>query len=144
MKKTELKKILKPLIKDCIKEVIFEDGVLSGIISEVAQGLSKGPIVEQQHAPVVNKTMPTQDNTAIRQQLAETKRKMLDAIGKDAYGGVDLFEGTNAMSTSGRETAGSMANPMSGRDPNDPGVDISGIMSLGGQNCGAHLKDGKE
>ena len=130
MKKTELKKVLKPLIKDCIKEVIFEDGVLSGIISEVVQGLSKEVIVEQRaHSAQQNTSVNTEP--AVKQQLTETKKKMLAAIGADAYGGIDLFEGTAPMSTSGNEVSTSVADPMAGRDPGDAGIDISALMSVG-------------
>ena len=135
MKKAELKKVLKPLIKDCIKEVIFEDGVLSGIISEVVQGLGKETIVEQsshtaQQSTSID-TAPADTAPAVRQQLTETKKKMLAAIGQSAYGGIDLFEGTAPMSTSGNEASTSVANPMSGRDPSDAGVDIGALMSVG-------------
>ena len=130
MKKTELKKVLKPLIKDCIKEVIFEDGVLSGIISEVVQGLSKEVIVEQRaHSAQQNTSVNTEP--AVKQQLTETKKKMLAAIGADAYGGIDLFEGTAPMSTSGNETSTSVADPMAGRDPTDAGIDISALIAGG-------------
>ena len=130
MKKTELKKVLKPLIKDCIKEVIFEDGVLSGIISEVVQGLSKEVIVEQRTHSAQQNT-PVDTEPAVKQQLTETKKKMLAAIGESAYGGIDLFEGTAPMSTSGNETSTSVADPMSGRDPGDAGIDISALISVG-------------
>jgi hypothetical protein len=130
VKKTELKKVLKPLIKDCIKEVIFEDGVLAGIISEVVQGLSKEVIVEQR-AHSAQQNTPVKPAPAVRQRLTETKKKMLAAMGTDAYGGVDLFEGTQPMSTTGQESIGSHASPLAGRDPEDAGIDISGIMAIG-------------
>jgi|10_taG_2_1085330.scaffolds.fasta_scaffold30211_3 hypothetical protein len=130
MKKSELKEMLKPIIKDCIKEVIFEDGVLSGIISEVVQGLSKEVIVEQRaHSAQQNTSVNT--TPPVRQQLTETRKKMLATIGTDAYGGVDLFEGTRPMSTSGQESVGSHASPLAGRDPDDAGIDIGALMSVG-------------
>ena len=97
MNKNELKKILKPLIKECIKEVIFEDGTLSTIISEVVKGTT-GLVVEQKQ---VKPERPLETNEEVtrrlqekQNQLKERRRKMLDAIGKDSYNGVDLFEGT--------------------------------------------------
>lgn len=130
MKKAELKEMLKPIIKDCIKEVIFEDGVLSGIISEVAQGLGKETIVERKaaQAPVVQE-QPARDIT--KEHLVESRKRMLHAIGSDAYNGVDLFEGSAPIATSGNEGPSAMASPLAGRDPNDAGVDISGIMNVG-------------
>tara|TARA_R110000824_G_scaffold156353_1_gene329476 strand:- start:10 stop:444 length:435 start_codon:yes stop_codon:yes gene_type:complete len=144
MKKSELKEMLKPIIKDCIKEVIFEDGVLSGIISEVVQGLGKEVIVEQKVATHTPQTTAAADSL-VRQQMSATKKKMLEAIGRDAYGGVDLFEGSAPMATSGNEAVGSQASPLSGRDPSDAGVDITGIMNIGNAaNWGALAKGNRE
>ncbi len=83
MNKNELKKILKPLIKECIKEVIFEeDGALSHIIKEVAVGMTgKQQITEVKQ---VASAPPKRNN----QQLKQRKKQLLDAIGKDAYGGL--------------------------------------------------------
>ncbi len=64
-------------------------------------------------------------------QLKEQKRKMLDAIGKEAYNGVNLFEGTTpaAPPRGNGSTQGSKA--LEGVAPNDPGVDISSFASSG-------------
>ena len=54
---------------------------------------------------------------------------MLDAIGKSAYNGVDLFEGTNPISRAGSpSSAGGASGPLSSVDPGDPGVDISALF----------------
>ena len=57
---------------------------------------------------------------------------MLDSIGKDAYNGVDLFEGTQPLSSRG--TAGASAGraphgakALDGVAPNDSGVDLSAL-----------------
>ena len=122
MNKNELKKILKPLIKECIKEVLFEeDGALSHVIKEVAVGLvGKQQINETKIAP----PKPRKNST---QQLKQRKKKLLDAIGKDAYGGVNLFEGTTPAPASSPE--GQARGPLADVSPNDPGVDISGLFS---------------
>ena len=125
MNKNELKKILKPLIKDCIKEVIFEDGTLSGIISEVIQGTA-GLSTISENKPQ-NKFMKEQSEAnreKKRKKLLENRKKMLDAIGKDSYNGVDLFEGTTPAPAATSNGQG----PLSGVDPNDSGVDISSFM----------------
>ena len=134
MKKAELKQALRPLIKECVKEVIFEEGILSGIISEVVQGLGATTIVEQRApGPAQQKEKVEVDTT---KQLNETKQKMLDAIGREAYGGVDLFEGTTPTTTAGPAPSpgpsGASSGPMANIAPNDPGVDISGILGLAG------------
>ena len=58
-------------------------------------------------------------------QLQENRKKMLDAIGKNAYNGVDLFEGTTPMSAPKSQTSPQGSKPLDGIAPNDPGVDIS-------------------
>ena len=126
MKKTELKKMLKPLIKECIKEVIFEDGTLSSIITEVMKGVGQ-PIVEQkQSAPTKNKPQKETEEQA-RSRLNESRQKMMDAIGGDAYNGVNLFEGTTPSTVPPSQASGYRA--LEGVDPNDPGVDISSVMN---------------
>ena len=126
MKKSELKKLLKPLVKECIKESILEEGILSGIIMEVAKGMGSTPIVEQREKPA-----PAKPAKLANERLAEHRKSLMDAIGKDAYNGVNIFEGTTPAPTS--RSAGSQAgSPLGGVDPSDAGIDISGIMSVGG------------
>jgi len=131
MKRAELKKILKPLIKECIKEVIFEDGTLSTIISEVLKGTSTQQVVHETKTPQRFET--NQEAQQRRSQLLkEQKKKMLDAIGKDAYNGVDLFEGTTPMSSRGASTSTPHgAKALDGVAPNDAGVDISAFGTTG-------------
>ena len=122
MNKQELKKILRPLIKECIKEVIFDDGVLSGIINEVMQGVATPQISEKPQ-----KQMNIQEMSNKQVRLNEQKKKMLDAIGHNAYNGVDLFEGTTP--TPSQTAAGQGA--LSGQASDDPGVDISKLIGSG-------------
>lgn len=123
MNKKELKQMLKPLIKECIKEVIFEDGTLSSIISEVVQGVGQ-PIVEtKQRFPKKQKPKYETDEQA-RARLNEQRKKMMDAIGGDAYNGVNLFEGTTPAPAQNQQGQGAL----SGVDPRDAGVDISSFL----------------
>tara|TARA_Y100000592_G_C5481309_1_gene325731 strand:+ start:3893 stop:4339 length:447 start_codon:yes stop_codon:yes gene_type:complete len=139
MNKKELKKVLKPMIKECIHEILLGEGILSGIISEVAKGL--GTDLNERQAPrQQTQTKPKSVNETFRNRMRETrpknntneaKRNLMEAINKDAYGGVDLFEGTEPLRHSGSpnsETSGQGA--LSGVDPNDAGIDISGILSV--------------
>jgi len=129
MKKSELRQVLKPLIKECIKEVIFEEGILSNIVSEVAQGLGGQPIVETTQQPPTPQRNYEKENRIANQKLQETRKRMLDAVGKDAYNGVDLFAGTTPSSAPAETKQG---DPLSGVDPRDSGVDISQLF--GGVN----------
>jgi hypothetical protein len=139
VKKSELKTALRPLIKECVKEVMFEDGILSGLISEVVQGLGGQVLSENTTAP--RQTAPAKQNDAevarqqqvakikAMEQAAQTRKKMSEAIGKGAYGGVDLFEGTTAAPDTAETKQG---DPLGGVAPNDAGVDISNLF--GGAN----------
>ena len=143
MKKSELKSLLKPMIKECIKEVIFEEGILSNIVAEVAQGLGRPTLVEARQP-----AKPSSEDSVDRQALLKQKRaaskqreQLLSAINMDAYGGVDLFEGTSPLSSGGSVAKGPQAQgPLNDIDPQDPGVDISSLVGLAGNRWSAHMK----
>ena len=141
MKKSELKELLKPMIKECIKEVIFEDGVLSNIVSEVAGGLSRPTLVEAKKS---TDTPPQHNQAYLKEQqdaIESHKRELLASINQDAYGGVNVFEGTSPLTSGGSISQGpTTKGPLSDVDPNDPGVDISNIMGLAGGRWSAHMK----
>ena len=120
MKKSDLKNI----IKECVREVIFEEGMLAGIVSEVVQGMGAPVIQEQQ--------VRRQPQTTKTSQMAETKKRVLDAMGTNSYDDLkgrfknpELFEGTQPI----QENKGKGA--LSGIAPNDPGVDITNIPGFG-------------
>ena len=52
-------------------------------------------------------------------------------VGSDSFGGVDLFEGT-APAPAQQSPESQASSPLGGIAPGDPGVDISGILGLGG------------
>ena len=130
MKKSELKSI----IKECVKEILFQEGILSELVAEVAIGITKaqGQLLEAkpaiQQAPQISAQIKEEQEEARRKRRLETERKMIDAIGGEKMQGV--FEGTEPLRNTDNNSAHS---PMSGRDPNDAGVDISGLFGLAGQ-----------
>lgn len=129
MKKSEFKS----LIKEALKEALLEDGVISGIIKESIRGAitaatitsparEERKIVEEKHPDgLIERKKQAPD----RSKLNEIKKRLLDVINKDAYGGVDLFEGTTPLPDSPSTPEGQAANPMKGLAPHDPGVDLS-------------------
>ena len=132
------------MIKECIKEVIFEEGILSNIVAEVAQGLGGATLVEARQP-----AKPSFEDNAAREALLEQRKAaaeerrqgLLSAINTDAYGGVNVFEGTTPLSTAGAASTEPQAQgPLSDVDPHDQGVDISGIMGLAGNRWSAHMK----
>ena len=140
MNKKELKQLIKPLVKECIREALLEEGMLSTVISEVVKGTS-GLVVEQRSQRIQETTervLETNQDTMHRLQERKVqqqtqKRKLLDAIGADAYGGVDLFEGTQPLKAGGTPNQETQAQgALSAYAPDDSGVDISGLLNLAG------------
>ena len=125
MKKSELKKVIKPLVKECISEVLLTEGLLASVIAEVVSGLNQ-QLIEQKTQQVA--ALPTEEEHM--RKLQETRKRMLNAVGKDAYKGVDVFEGTTPMTSTAASSSPSAAaaNPLSHIDPRDPGVDISQVF----------------
>ena len=125
MKKSDLKKLIKPIVKECINEVLIEEGLLSNVVSEVAAGLQGNTIVEKQE--IRNTTM--QNNMRRKgidasKKLEEQRQKMREAIGTNAYNGVDLFEGTTPAPGQQETPAGAVDLG----NTSDAGVDISSLM----------------
>ena len=131
MNKTELKKILKPLIKECVREVIREEGALSAIVSEV---MNETPGQSVIYETKKGTRLETDNEFASRRQrkqkhLQERKKKILDVIGREAYNGVNLFEGTSPMKPPTSATSPAGGSALEGVAPGDPGVDISAFTS---------------
>lgn len=118
MKKTDLKKLIKPLVKECIHEVLLEEGLLSNVVAEVTKGLNSAPVITEQVKKPVRTEPPK------KRDFSENRKKLMDAIGGDAYNGVDLFEGTTPAPAQQEQRAGSVDMG----DPEDAGVDISSIL----------------
>ena len=112
------------MIKECIKEVIFEEGILSSIISEVVKGTS-APLVESRQPTY---QQPQIDHEAKQKKLQEQRKQMLEAIGSDAYNGVDVFADVQPLHER-RSNAASPhgSKPLDGIAPNDPGVNLAGL-----------------
>jgi hypothetical protein len=134
MRKSDLKKLIKPIVKECIQESLLEDGVLSKVISEVTVGLSsKQPIIEEpQREEPKSQSFSNRRETEALSNLKEQRQKMLDAIGKDSMNGVNIFEGTDPLTSSGENSSGGPKSALSGVDPNDSGVDISDLAGIYG------------
>ncbi len=130
MKKNDLKKIIKPLVKECIHEVLLEEGLLSGIVSEVAQGMQGAVLTEvaqpqrAQKSPSRSQMRRKTQNT--NKKIQEHREKLMASINSDAYNGVNLFEGTEAMSS--YEAAEPKPGSVDLGSPGDAGVDISSLM----------------
>ena len=127
MKKSDLKQLIKPLVKECIHEVLLEEGLLSNVVAEVAQGLQGNLVVdsrEKELDTVLKEDIQIKKKSAdSRVQMLQHRKKLLEAVGKGSYGGVDLFEGTEPL----QQTEPQAGQPDLG-DPTDAGVDLSSIL----------------
>jgi hypothetical protein len=130
MKKSDLKQLIKPLVKECIHEVLLEEGLLSNIVSEVAQGMQGNLVVEsKEKAPdtLFNEELRMKRQTqTTNTKFKEHRKKLMDAVGSDAYNGVNLFEGTDPMT--GYDTTDSKPGSVDLGHPSDAGVDISSLV----------------
>ena len=80
---------------------------------------------------------PKRDTEQVSRRLKESKNKMLEAIGKDAYGGINVFEGTEPLSSGGAPGATPSHSPLANMDPKDKGVDIDGLLGAFGSKWNA-------
>ena len=139
MNKSDLKKLIKPLVKECIHEVLLEEGLLSNVVSEVAKGLQGSLMVEAapvHSIPAVQQTdrrasqsqqaSLDAQNEKRKKKMKEQRAKMMDAIGANAYNGVNLFENTEPLSAQERPAA--QPGSVDLGSPADAGVDISSLM----------------
>jgi hypothetical protein len=135
MKKSDLKRLIKPIVKECINEALIEQGLLSNIISEVVRGLGPVPTTQsiQENKDMIQQQKKLEEERLLAMEeqqraLKEQKRKLLDAAGFD----IDVFEGVAPLSKGGSPSpdASSTYGALSGVDPNDAGVDITGIMAV--------------
>jgi hypothetical protein len=140
MNKKELKQLIKPLVKECINEVLLQEGVLSSIISEVMIG-TQGAVLQEQVAPAPQKpTRKYETDDEAAQRLHEKRKhadaqrkKLMNAIGRDSFGGVDLFEGTQPLNSGGTPDSSTQAQgALSGYAPDDAGVNIDGLLNIAG------------
>jgi hypothetical protein len=138
MDKKELKSLIKPIIKECIREVLMEEG-LRKVVNE---SVTAQPVAKQVSAPpVAQKQVHLQE----QQKVKELKREILHKIGKSGYSstGFDPFGGTAPLAEGQAPQVASAEmsamNPLRDIDPNDPGVDISGIMGIAAGKWNAHM-----
>ena len=132
MKKEQFTKLIKPIIKECIQEALVESNLISGIISEVVRGMGTQP--QQAQITEQKKKYESDEDAKKRRQerekkLSQTRKTLLESINKDAYGGVDIFEGTTPMQEANSSGPG---GALADTDPSDAGIDISGILNISG------------
>jgi len=124
MKKSDLKQLIKPLVKECIHEVLLEEGLLSNVVAEVAKGM-QGNLITESRAP--SPPPRAKDPEIANAKIAEQRKKLMGALNADAYNNVNLFEGTEPMST--YEAPTSSPGGVDLGSSRDAGVDISSLTA---------------
>jgi len=122
MKVSELKRIIKPMIKDCIREVLLEEGMLSKIVQETAVGLANAKVLKEEKQTNLFEQGRKQ---GAQKKNVEVKKRLMDSIGSERFGGVNIFENTTPMAPEG-----SGKSPLSGQQPDDAGIDISNLPGM--------------
>ncbi len=130
------------MVKEAVHEVLI--GQLGTIIAEVVKGLNQNVLIEQQQ-PAVTQSVSTTAQPSTAQptgpdpltermnKLKAERQATLEKIGNTQIGGVNIFEGTAALSTKGEEGSDPKpTGPLGDIAPNDPGVNIDGLMGIVG------------
>ena len=87
----------------------------------------------QPREEIINEGARTQ-RQEVNEKLNKYKKEFANKVSKENYGGVDLFEGTTPLSSAGTPGSKGGMGPMANIDPNDPGVDISGLVGANGRS----------
>ena len=142
MKKNELKELIKPIVKECVEEsvqeILLDSGLLSSVIKEVMKGalpMLTEALNKPAHIQTQNKQTKQPQNNELLEQLKRDREEVVGEFKKQnsevskimsmKVGGVDVFKDTKPTPSTIQE---SVANPLGGVSPNDPGVDISRIF----------------
>jgi hypothetical protein len=133
MDKETLKEILKPILKESIREVLLEEGLLK-MLSEVKANEVKASVKKPTYSKeFVKDVKPVAE--AKDQKQEEAHQKMRNELKKKGLltNKFDPFAGTKPLTE-----AQAVGNGMA-RDPQDEGIDISGIMDIAAGKWQAHL-----
>ena len=145
MKVSEFKKVIKPLIKECIKEVMIEDDMFTNIMVGV---ISEMKVLQPQSKP---QSRPRDNSLMLEQKQdrleADRQRriKLMNERANLMVGGVNVFEGVEPLTESQARGDSGMAAPgsLTGIDPSDAGVNISGLVNLAGGRWNRLQKSGR-
>lgn len=128
MKKSDFKKQIKPIVKEVIHEVILESGIISKIVQEAMVGVKSAELVINERTSNNNSSsrLNEQQIKERQEKQKQQRKKLLDRIGREKFGGVDLFEGTTPIA----DKESSAYGPLKDVDVNDPGVDLSSLPGV--------------
>lgn len=87
-----------------------------------------------------------------KKKIEETKKKLVQEIAETGYaglsekfGGINLFEGiTGTIPDEVQSSASSKGDALAGIAPDDPGINIDGLLEIAGGKWNAHMKGPKK
>lgn len=132
MNQNDLTKLLKPIVRQLVKEAMQQE--LSTVITEIIKQTSNTRVVETKQSKPIPQEMQN-DRLAEKQKLMNERKRTLEEMSKKSYGGINIFEGTTPLGSAGNpeeKASTAMADPLAGTDPDDPGVDINGLLRMTG------------
>ena len=145
MNKSELKQLIKPIVEECVqqsvKQLLLDSGLLASVINEVVKG-TLPLLVERTNVPIrtekqqsISTQVQNPRNNELLEQMKRDREELRNEIKQQSaavsnnlsfkVGGVDVFKGTKPAPPPVQE---SVADPLGGVSPNDPGVDISRLF----------------
>lgn len=137
----ELKKILRPLVKELIKETLAEYGAAALMSESKAPAVAEVKPVKKDFESTYRQKVvaPAVSNTA-----AETKKRIDEELKKAGLLSkkFDPFSGTKAL-TEGQASGAAAPISAGAREPDDEGIDITGIMNMASGRWAAHLSGKK-
>lgn len=138
MNKDALKTILKPVLKECLEEILAEQGLLKVLaeaqVAEVKLEPKKQEIKKQLQKLVGEAPQIAKRAVNETQQRMQKELKQAGLLTKN----FDPFAGTKPL-TESQASGSPTGGPLSGVDPEDKGIDISGIMNMAAGKWKAHL-----
>lgn len=144
MNKETLKTILKPVLKECIEEILAEQGLLKVLAEaqnvDVVKEEVKKDIKKEELKSNIKKMIDATPQV-VKQAVNETQQRMQQELKQAGLltKNFDPFANTKAL-TEAQATDGAAARgPLAGIDPQDKGVDISGIMNMAAGKWKAHM-----
>lgn len=138
MNKEALKTILKPVLKECLEEILAEQGLLK-VLAEAQVTEVKIEPKKQEIKKHIQKLVGDAPQVA-KKAINETHERMQKELREAGLlnRNFDPFAGTKPL-TESQAAGAAPVGPLSGVDPQDKGVDISGIMNMAANKWKAHL-----
>ena len=122
MKKEELKKLLKPLIRECIIDLIKNDSEVAltllkesigaiGDLSNAHTAITESKAISAEREKIFDIKRESKLKESEKRKIQESKERLLEAIGREAYNGNNPFEGTDPLPTAEQESRAITSDP---------------------------------